>query len=63
MGRTGYVIRAQFKKTLAERLENPHAPASKLRGAANRFNIFAALKDGDFQFYTRALSPGITTRA
>ncbi|NCN44923.1 MAG: type II toxin-antitoxin system RelE/ParE family toxin [Thiomicrospira sp.] len=25
-------IKAQFKKKLAERLENPHVPSSKLRG-------------------------------
>lgn len=35
----GATIRDQFKKKLAERLENPHAPASKLHGSANRYKI------------------------
>ncbi len=35
----GQVIRAQFKKKLAERLENPHLPASKLHGSVNRDKI------------------------
>ncbi|PZX36922.1 mRNA interferase RelE/StbE [Roseinatronobacter thiooxidans] len=35
----GHVIRAQFKNKLAERLENPHVPASTLHGSANRYSI------------------------
>lgn len=35
----GATIRDQFKKKLAERLENPHVPASKLHGSANRYKI------------------------
>ncbi len=35
----GATIRAQFKKKLAERLENPHAPASRLHGASDRYKI------------------------
>jgi mRNA interferase RelE/StbE len=31
--------RTQFKKKLAERLENPRVPASKLRGSQNRYKI------------------------
>ncbi|MGL5226162.1 MAG: type II toxin-antitoxin system RelE family toxin, partial [Aeromonas sp.] len=32
-------IKTQFKKKLAERLNNPHVPASKLRGSSNRYKI------------------------
>jgi mRNA interferase RelE/StbE len=35
----GATVRAQFKKKLAERLENPHVPASKLHGSQNRYKI------------------------
>jgi len=35
----GSTIKAQFKKKLAERLESPHVPASRLHGAANRYKI------------------------
>lgn len=35
----GATVRAQFKKKLAERLENPHVPASRLHGSANRYKI------------------------
>ena len=35
----GSTVRAQFKKKLAERLENPHVPASRLHGAVNRYKI------------------------
>lgn len=35
----GATIRAQFKKKLAERLENPHVPSARLRGSANRYKI------------------------
>ncbi|MCE2931595.1 MAG: type II toxin-antitoxin system RelE/ParE family toxin [Hyphomicrobiales bacterium] len=31
--------RRQFKAKLAERLENPHVPASRLSGSANRYKI------------------------
>lgn len=33
------VIRAQFKRKLQERLEQPRIPASKLRGAPDRYRI------------------------
>jgi mRNA interferase RelE/StbE len=32
-------IRDQFKKKLAERLENPRIPAARLHGAADRYKI------------------------
>ena len=35
----GTTVRAQFKKKLVERLENPHVPSAKLYGAANRYKI------------------------
>ncbi len=35
----GYTVREQFKKKLAERLENPHVPSSALSGAANIYKI------------------------
>ncbi|ALI56839.1 type II toxin-antitoxin system RelE family toxin [Celeribacter marinus] len=35
----GATIRKQFKKKLAERLESPHVPASRLHGAQNRYKI------------------------
>lgn len=31
--------RAQFKSKLAERLHNPHVPASRLSGSTNRYKI------------------------
>ena len=35
----GATVQAQLKKKLAERLENPHVPASRLHGSANRYKI------------------------
>lgn len=35
----GATIREQFKKKLAERLENPRVPASRLHGSENRYKI------------------------
>ena len=35
----GATVRAQFKKKLAERLENPHVPSAKLYGSTNRYKI------------------------
>ncbi|MDP9837984.1 mRNA interferase RelE/StbE [Neorhizobium huautlense] len=32
-------IRDQFRKKLAERLENPHVPSAKLHGAKDRYKI------------------------
>lgn len=32
-------VRAQLKKKLAERLENPHVPASRLHCSVNRYKI------------------------
>ncbi len=32
-------LQHQFKKKLAERLENPHVPATKLSGAINMYKI------------------------
>lgn len=32
-------VRQQFKKKLAERLENPHVPAAALSGATNIYKI------------------------
>ncbi|MCA3624314.1 MAG: type II toxin-antitoxin system RelE/ParE family toxin [Methylobacterium sp.] len=31
--------RAQFKAKMMERLDNPHVPASRLSGSANRYKI------------------------
>lgn len=35
----GATVKAQFKKKLAERLQEPHVPASRLHGAPNRYKI------------------------
>lgn len=35
----GHTIKEQFKKKLAERLENPHIPSSALSGASNIYKI------------------------
>ncbi|MEB7883892.1 type II toxin-antitoxin system RelE family toxin [Serratia fonticola] len=35
----GYPVREQLKKKLAERLENPHVPTSRLSGRPNRYKI------------------------
>ncbi|WP_237386268.1 type II toxin-antitoxin system RelE family toxin [Xenorhabdus sp. Sc-CR9] len=35
----GHPIRGQFKKKLAERLENPHIPSARLSGRNNRYKI------------------------
>jgi len=35
----GETVRAQFKKKLAERLENPRVPAAKLSGPTDRYKI------------------------
>ncbi len=35
----GHTVRAQFKAKLAERLDAPHVPASRLHGSANRYKI------------------------
>ncbi len=32
-------VQLQFKKKLAERLENPHVPASRLQGFRNHYKI------------------------
>jgi mRNA interferase RelE/StbE len=32
-------VRSQFKKKLAERLENPQVPAAQLSGRSNRYKI------------------------
>lgn len=38
-GKLDKPVREQFKKKLAERLLNPHIPASKLSGHRNRYKI------------------------
>ena len=38
-GKLDSSVRAQFKKKLAERLQNPRVPAAKLSGQKNRFKI------------------------
>lgn len=39
-GKLGDTVKAQFKKKLAERLENPHVPAARLSGGhPNRYKI------------------------
>jgi len=35
----GHTVKEQFKKKLAERLENPHVPGSALSGASNIYKI------------------------
>lgn len=35
----GHTVREQFKKKLAERLENPHVPGAALSGATNLYRI------------------------
>lgn len=35
----GATIRSQFKKKLAERLDNPHVPSARLHGSQNRYKI------------------------
>lgn len=35
----GATVREQFKKKLAERLENPYVPAAALAGASNLYKI------------------------
>ena len=35
----GHTIREQFKKKLAERLDNPHVPSAALSGGANVYKI------------------------
>lgn len=35
----GHTVQAQFKKKLAERLENLHAPSAALSGATNLYKI------------------------
>lgn len=35
----GATIKAQFKKKLTERLENPHVPSTRLHGSNNRYKI------------------------
>lgn len=35
----GATVQAQFKAKLVERLEAPHVPADRLRGATNRYKI------------------------
>ena len=35
----GATVRAQFRKKLAERLEQPHVPASRLSGDKDRYKI------------------------
>ena len=35
----GHTVREQFKKKLAERLENPHVPSAALSGAPNIYKI------------------------
>ncbi|MGL5758074.1 type II toxin-antitoxin system RelE family toxin [Plesiomonas sp.] len=37
--RLGQTVKTQFKKKLAERLENPHVPSSRLSGAVNIYKI------------------------
>ncbi len=38
-GKLGAGVREQFKKKLAERLEQPHVPSAALTGAANIYKI------------------------
>jgi mRNA interferase RelE/StbE len=35
----GHVVRGQFRKKLAERLNNPHVPSAKLAGLENCYKI------------------------
>ncbi|MCC8364690.1 type II toxin-antitoxin system RelE/ParE family toxin [Xenorhabdus sp. PB61.4] len=38
-GKLGHPVREQFKKKLAERMENPHVPSARLSGRHNRYKI------------------------
>jgi mRNA interferase RelE/StbE len=38
-GKLDKTVREQFKKKLAERLQNPHVPVAKLSGQKNRYKI------------------------
>lgn len=38
-GRLDKSVREQFKKKLAERLQNPHVPSARLAGRGNRYKI------------------------
>lgn len=52
----GHTIREQFKKKLAERLENPRVPAARLHGHADRsFNWFSATREDKYQRYDTSL--------
>jgi mRNA interferase RelE/StbE len=35
----GHTVRAQFKKKLVERLQNPHVPSAALSGAVDMYKI------------------------
>lgn len=35
----GYIVRDQFKKKLAERLNNPRVPSARLHGHVDRYKI------------------------
>lgn len=37
--RLGATVKAQFKKKLVERMDNPHVPASRLHGFQNCYKI------------------------
>lgn len=43
----GATVRAQFEKALQRRLEQPHVPAAKLRGAPNLYKI--KLRDSGYR--------------
>ena len=38
-GKLDKSVREQFKKKLAERLQNPHVPSARLAGRSNRYKI------------------------
>ncbi|MDD4963240.1 MAG: type II toxin-antitoxin system RelE/ParE family toxin [Gallionella sp.] len=40
-------VRVLFKKKLAERLQNPHVPAARISGQANRYKI--KLRDAGYR--------------
>jgi mRNA interferase RelE/StbE len=43
----GATVRSQFEKVLRRRLEQPHVPAAKLRGAPNLYKI--KLRDAGYR--------------
>ena len=59
----GATVQAQFRKKLAERLENPHVPASRLHGSANRYKIKSRSAGYRLVYEVRDAEPVVTVIA